>query len=1029
MLLAVALLSSVLVAAAAGPAGASSHVEEKPLVVALCHGSNQPWPQNFPTSHFDDMFSETSGSSTVADYWRDISHGRFSIDGTLVLDVQLAVDNDAIGDRDQGDFRKCKEGVNDVLGGTDWQDDYAGPVVFKPQTEGRTVNAITSDPTDDTLQVQAAAPSVMDDWPAPPFTLVLTRTGTLWRNAFDNIENTTVTAVDKDPTTNTVTFTLDRAPQEGYRHRDEVDSDGDPDPFPSVKAWPAGTIVKTISDVYGSKNRTAVVSADTSPSVINQELGHFFGYGHSRKLSTATSGYGNCFDVMSTLTCTGHYFQVPYDYPAEVNNYPAGTLDQFNGPGMVSPFLDLNGWVAAADRTVFDPTACTQQTFPMRALGLDGSDLHQVRMPVGQEIRSGVTSEYLAVELRSKQFHWDQGIPRDAFVLNLQGDDDLPYLVDDAGAGGTSGMAVGTYHVFDPGTPSDASDDRFLFANSIDDADGTGEMTLASCPFTSAVDYTGPTSFTYGTFPDVAAGVALTNGTNAPAARIDFTLGPADCTDTIPFSDQEAGTGEATCDLEIDVRPGSHDLTARWDGVRDVFAAAEEVVAVSVARRAAALEVDEPTAVYHAAVTLSASLTQGAHPDDSHLSGIAGATVHLSLGSGADAQSCVATATSSGRASCEIDSVEQTPGPVDVTATFAGDDYYLPASDVGTITVEKRSTTLDVVQPDDTIYHDPVTLEANLQEQAIVGDPDPSPIAGAPVTLSIGPGGDQSCTATTDTDGDVTCDIASVEQTPGPAVPVTATFGGDDLYLPTTDDTTFTVLQRATELTLTGPSFAALDGSITLTGSLVEADTASSTGEPVEGREVTLALGDGADAQTCTATTDATGVATCPIDDIDQQLGPQPISAVFAGDDHYLPSSDDGELVVFEWTDGGHFVVGDGSAATDAPVTFWASRWDDLNAVSGGLGAGTASFKGFAHDPSGPTSCATDWTSLGGNSPDPPAAVPGYTAILVTDSVAKDKRDVQGSTVAVAIVHVDPGYDANPGHGATGTVVGFLCGP
>lgn len=901
--MALALFTGLLMLLPARPAEAA--VDKQPLIVALCHGNNQTWPQNFDQSHFEHMFTETGGSETVADYWRDISHGRFSLQGSRVLDVQLDVPRDAIGDRDDNDFKKCRDGVNDQYS-VDW-DKFSGPVVIKPHTEGRTVNAIDKDDTE--VQVRAEGPSVMDDWPSPPFTLVLTKTGTLWRNAQQNIENVKVTAVSKDHDTGIATFTIERE-KAGYRQRDK--------PIPPAKSWDADTIVKDITDTYGSKNR-AVASADTDPSIITHELGHFLGFSHSRRLSTANSPYGDCFDVMSTLTCpSSHYFKVPF-------KYPGGELDQWNGPGMTSVFLDLKDWIAADDRTEFAPTDCRQETYSMRALGLGGSEPQQIRVPVSVEIRDGVMSEYLTVELRSQQFTWDQGIPRDAFVLHLKGDDGLSYLVDDAEAGRRRGMDAGDYYVFDAGT-SDPDDDRFFFVNGIDDQNGTGQITLASCPFTSELTYGGPTTFTYHTFADVSATFELETGAAAPGGVVTFALADSDCSDRIPFTDQEEGTGAAVCDLDIDMKPGAYTLTARWEGIDDVFAPAEDTVEV---------------------------------------------------------------------------------------------------------TVDKRGTELTVDQPVDTTYHDPVTLRATLEEEFDEDDSNPGyhPVSGRVVELSIGSGTTaQSCTATTNSTGSVECTIDSVEQRPDGSVAVNAEFAGDDYYRPSADADTFAVLKRPTELTVAAPSFAANAGSVELTGTLVEAGTPlADGGTPITGRSVVLTLGEDPDAQSCVTLTDSSGEASCEIDPVDQQLGPQAISAAFAGDDYYLPSADDDELIIFEWTGGGHFVVGDGSAVEDATVTFWSSEWHHENTVSGG--PAPASFKGFASRPSGPTDCATttSWRSSGGNSADAPDEVPEYTAMLVTDSVERNGRGIVGSSVSIAIVRVDSGYQSEPGHSSTATVLGFLC--
>lgn len=891
--LAVVLIAGLLTLIPPPPAGAA--VETKPLIVALCHGNNQSWPQNLNQAHFEDQFSETAGSETIADYWRDISDGQFSIEGTRVVDVQLDVPRDAIGDRDQNDFGQCRDGLNAQYD-IDW-DVYAGPVVIKPQTQGRTVSTIDDDDTQ--VQVRADGPSVMDDWPSAPFTLVLTKTGTLWQDAEVNIENVTVTSVTKDDSTGIATFTIVRE-QGGYRQSTK--------PIPSAKAWPANTIVKDISDAYGSRNSTAVVSSHEDPSVTNQELGHFFGFDHSRKLSTATSAYGDCFDVMSTLACTSHYFPVPFAYPG-------GTYDQWNGPGMTSIFLDLKGWIPASDRAEFAPTDCRQQTYTMRALGVDGSALQQIRVPVSMEIQDGVTSEYLTVELRSQQFHWDQGIPRDAFVLHLKGDDDLSYLVDAFGAGGTNGMKLRDRYVFDART-TETDDDRYFFVNSIDEATGTGQITVASCPITTEVTYTGPTSFTYDTEVGVGATFALTNGVAGPGGPIDFEMGGSTCWANLPLGDPTVIPAEADCDLDIDMVPGTYTLTARWDSTSAAFA---------------------------------------------------------------------------------------------------------PSEDTATVTVARRGTTLQVDTPPETAYHDPVELSATLAELPHADDASPDgSVVGRDVRLEIGDAASvQTCEATTATDGSATCTIDSVEQVPASGIAVTATFSGDDYFTPSSATSSFDVVKRATELIIDAPDFTADGGPVTLTGTLVEDD-----GGPIDGRLLFLSLGEAPDAQWCVATTNTSGDASCEITNVDQSLGPVSIHGSFAGDPYYLSSSDVDELVVFAWTRGGNFVIGDGSASDGAAVTFWSSEWYLENATS--AGRAPDAFKGFADGPSS-AQCGTGWTSSGGASANVPDDVPEYTAMLVTGSVVKHGRNISGDTRAIAIVQVEPGFQGAAGHAATATVVGMLC--
>jgi hypothetical protein len=124
----------------------------------------------------------------------------------------------------------------------------------------------------------------------------------------------------------------------------------------------------------------------------------------------------------------------------------------------------------------------------------------------------------------------------------------------------------------------------------------------------------------------------------------------------------------------------------------------------------------------------------------------------------------------------------------------------------------------------------------------------------------------------------------------------------------------------------------------------------------------------------------------------------------------------------------GNFVIGDQSAAVGNTVTFWGAQWWKLNSLSGGTAP--AAFKGWADSVAAPLpSCAETWTSDPGNSSSPPAApLPPLIEVLVASSVTKSGRTISGNVTKIAIVATDPGYEPNPGHAGTGTVVALRCG-
>ncbi|HEY2544274.1 MAG TPA: Ig-like domain-containing protein, partial [Gaiellaceae bacterium] len=154
------------------------------------------------------------------------------------------------------------------------------------------------------------------------------------------------------------------------------------------------------------------------------------------------------------------------------------------------------------------------------------------------------------------------------------------------------------------------------------------------------------------------------------------------------------------------------------------------------------------------------------------------------------------------------------------------------------------------------------------------------------------------------------------------------------------------------------------------------------------------------------------------------QTGSYTITATYNGDGVYPKSSGTTVVLVYALAPGGgSFVVGDRSAA--GTVTFWGSQWWKTNVLSAG-GAPSA-FKGFALN--GPAKCGATWSTDPGNSSPPPAGpLPAYMAVIVTSNSTQSGSQISGTIASIVIVKTDAGYDANPGHAGTGTVVATVCG-
>jgi hypothetical protein len=249
------------------------------------------------------------------------------------------------------------------------------------------------------------------------------------------------------------------------------------------------------------------------------------------------------------------------------------------------------------------------------------------------------------------------------------------------------------------------------------------------------------------------------------------------------------------------------------------------------------------------------------------------------------------------------------------------------------------------------------------------------------------------------------------------------TYAGDDNHDGSSGSSSFVITQAPSVITVSTPAYIANSGSVTLSGILTGVANA-----PLGGQTVTLSIGSGAGAQSCTATTSATGAASCTISGINQPLGPNlAVNSSFAGNSNYLPSSASATTLVFAYAvGGGSFVLGDNNSSVGQNVTYWGSQWAKLNSLSGG--DAPSAFKGFANrSTTTPASCGATWMTDPGNSSNPPATVPAYMAVIVSSSITQSGSTISGDVPKVVIVRTAAGYGPNPGSAGTGTVVGVLC--
>jgi hypothetical protein len=420
---------------------------------------------------------------------------------------------------------------------------------------------------------------------------------------------------------------------------------------------------------------------------------------------------------------------------------------------------------------------------------------------------------------------------------------------------------------------------------------------------------------------------------------------------------------------------------------------------------------------FSASATLTNSCTHAA---------ISGGSVSFKLdGDG----SCTATTNASGQASCPV-----TPGVAagssTLTISYAGLSGSILASSITSpLTVTLEDAALTYTGATGGHYNDPFKASAQLVDPADPTENESSdtPVAGKTVSFTLN--GTDTCSATTDATGVAACNITPTEA--AGTYTLAVSFAGDGYYQPAKASPSFTVTLEDSAITsTTSLQVIAQGGKATLAATLTEpADPTEgeTVATSIAGYPVTLTLGSGAGSQSCTATTDATGVATCTISPVTVGVGYQTVTDSFVDKTgHYQPATNTQKALVFAFAPGGGaFVIGDVSNKPNAAVTFWGAQWSMLNVLSGG--AAPSAFKGYALNPAIP-SCGASWSTDPGNSAPPPSGpLPAYMGVIVSSSTTQSGSQISGNTAHIVVVQTDTGYDPNAGHAGTGTVVATFC--
>jgi hypothetical protein len=274
-------------------------------------------------------------------------------------------------------------------------------------------------------------------------------------------------------------------------------------------------------------------------------------------------------------------------------------------------------------------------------------------------------------------------------------------------------------------------------------------------------------------------------------------------------------------------------------------------------------------------ITLSATLLD--HNALTTLATAALGTLKVSLDAGSSF--CDANVDSSGHASCNV-TITDDPGTYKAIAAYAGDAAYQGTAQTVNFTVLHIPTKIAYSGDTSGDYNDPVTMTAKLTDDSngtsfSSGDPIP----GETLHFSLGA---ETCSGVTNGSGIATCSVTPLDN-PGP-YSVVVTFGGDGaLYNASMSSTPFTLKQEESQLAYTGSVTSDYHDTATASAKLIDPDG----GAPIAGKTIVFTLGVG---DTCSAVTDGSGNASCPI--TPTQSGTHTMVASFAGDVDYVPSSD-----------------------------------------------------------------------------------------------------------------------------------------
>ncbi len=857
-----------------------------PVLFVLCNWGSQWSYQPNSLAYYNDVWidSTSGGFHSLADYWRQVSFGQTNINGSAVLDGPNSHNGWYSMNGGSSPTSMVAYG-NDGGGGTPTREDKiygcldAASSDLTPSVLAHYQSIVTVTPWMRTTVSAAVANgqtsiplTSVAGWPSPPFVVAVNTQPGVKPQVSENLE---VVAVNT--ATNTLTVS---APTNAALPAGTAASTNTSDDFANV----GPQTVYDNNGVFGPSSGTAysfgiadIGAGDPAHGSYTNgvgdgahEVGHSFGYFHSRALNSSTTDYYDCWDQMSFNACS-----------SSGPSTEAGPVSSDGGAvGMDAIDLERQGWVPRTDQYHY---SSGQHTIKLHALSdpnaLKGSSpLLDAHIPATVAIQDGPSdifnptvpptcsgmggsppesyhcdsSDYFTVEYRQAVAPngaetWDYGAggaglsPVDAVVLHLHTPSPNPaggdsYLVDtDLNAktlkplpnnGGLSPTPLTDYccgpsptHYLDDQF-SDKKTKTYVAVNAIDPRTWTATVTIANKPITTRLSYIGATHATYGQHFDLKVALKVRgSGADVPNEGATVSVGSTSCHALTTLD------ADGSCPVTLTQSAGSHHISAKFGG--DTAYAATRLSGVS-------FKVGKDTTNTHLSVTHRSYGNEAftIRVDTGHAEKLpAGAMMGVTVAS----SGCVASVkphAGGGLGSCALGGLHSSILPVGsykaTSTTFPGDkDLRASGRSTTTLNVTKDTTNTSVAE---TSFAPPYGQESAESFDVNVTTTNGERLPETDhVTVTVG---STSCVAKVKPDtggGHGSCALSNDSALPPGIYAVSATYPGDSDLRGSNGSSTLEVIAGPITVTVSGtqtfgsstPSFSETNNApsgITVTG-------------------------------------------------------------------------------------------------------------------------------------------------------------------------------------------------------------------